>query len=155
MVVVCLEFIVVCAVQISLCIYCFFLMIRRPPRSTRTDTLFPYTTLFRSTVDETVDAVYVCRWCGATFKSDIRRARELKVARAREREIVRINLVAIGNCQRIARNAERVAEPLQAVVAIAPIIDRHDIDQPILENRDRKSTRLNYKSLMRISYAVF
>src|SRR3546814_3854744 len=30
--------------------YClvFFLMIRRPPRSTRTDTLFPYTTLFRA-----------------------------------------------------------------------------------------------------------
>src|SRR3546814_15533297 len=26
----------------------FFIMIRRPPRSTRTDTLFPYTTLFRS-----------------------------------------------------------------------------------------------------------
>src|SRR3546814_9157990 len=26
----------------------FFLMMRRPPRSTRTDTLFPYTTLFRS-----------------------------------------------------------------------------------------------------------
>src|SRR3546814_12816753 len=30
-----------------ICIF-FFLMIRRPPRSTRTDTLFPYTTLFRS-----------------------------------------------------------------------------------------------------------
>src|SRR3546814_9365945 len=29
-----------------LCILFFFLMIRRPPRSTRTDTLFPYTTLF-------------------------------------------------------------------------------------------------------------
>src|SRR3546814_7847170 len=28
--------------------FLFFLMIRRPPRSTRTDTLFPYTTLFRS-----------------------------------------------------------------------------------------------------------
>src|SRR3546814_10738794 len=28
----------------------FFLMIRRPPRSTRTDTLFPYTTLFRSPI---------------------------------------------------------------------------------------------------------
>src|SRR3546814_12095851 len=28
----------------------FFLMIRRPPISTRTDTLFPYTTLFRSDV---------------------------------------------------------------------------------------------------------
>src|SRR3546814_7073769 len=31
----------------SVCVF-FFLMIRRPPRSTRTDTLFPYTTLFRS-----------------------------------------------------------------------------------------------------------
>src|SRR3546814_12164118 len=31
-------------------IFFFFLMIRRPPRSTRTDTLFPYTTLFRSKV---------------------------------------------------------------------------------------------------------
>src|SRR3546814_1445907 len=27
---------------------CFLVMIRRPPRSTRTDTLFPYTTLFRA-----------------------------------------------------------------------------------------------------------
>src|SRR3546814_17767803 len=30
------------------CLFFFFLMVRRPPRSTRTDTLFPYTTLFRS-----------------------------------------------------------------------------------------------------------
>src|SRR3546814_14696397 len=30
----------------------FFLMIRRPPRATRTDTLFPYTTLFRSRMAE-------------------------------------------------------------------------------------------------------
>src|SRR3546814_17222148 len=38
--------------QISCCrCYCFFfLMIRLPPRSTRTDTLFPYTTLFRSRI---------------------------------------------------------------------------------------------------------
>src|SRR3546814_14927283 len=36
-------------VSYSTCVYIFFfLMIRRPPRSTRTDTLFPYTTLFRS-----------------------------------------------------------------------------------------------------------
>src|SRR3546814_4697844 len=38
-------------------VYIFFLMIRRPPRSTRTDTLFPYTTLFRS---EEADAVVAC-----------------------------------------------------------------------------------------------
>src|SRR3546814_6325413 len=31
-------------------VFVLFLMIRRPPRSTRTDTLFPYTTLFRSTL---------------------------------------------------------------------------------------------------------
>src|SRR3546814_13896671 len=49
--------IVYCFYEISLFIlmfivilffFFFFLMIRRPPRSTRTDTLFPYTTLFRS-----------------------------------------------------------------------------------------------------------
>src|SRR3546814_3066405 len=33
----------------------FFLMIRLPPRSTRTDTLFPYTTLFRSADDANQD----------------------------------------------------------------------------------------------------
>src|SRR3546814_12647462 len=33
-------------------VFFFFLMIRRPPRSTRTDTLFPYTTLFRSPSQE-------------------------------------------------------------------------------------------------------
>src|SRR3546814_15064589 len=36
--------------RMSCSFFVFFLMIRRPPRSTRTDTLFPYTTLFRSEV---------------------------------------------------------------------------------------------------------
>src|SRR3546814_14670451 len=36
------------SVSFYFCSFFFFLMIRRPPRSTRTDTLFPYTTLFRS-----------------------------------------------------------------------------------------------------------
>src|SRR3546814_4168907 len=40
-------------------LFFFFLMIRRPPRSTRTDTLFPYTTLFRSPVARG------CRLCQA------------------------------------------------------------------------------------------
>src|SRR3546814_16580693 len=39
-----------CLVGSVLFFVLFFLMIRRPPRSTRTDTLFPYTTLFRSNV---------------------------------------------------------------------------------------------------------
>src|SRR3546814_739438 len=35
-------------IELFLFMFFFFLMIRRPPRSTRTDTRFPYTTLFRS-----------------------------------------------------------------------------------------------------------
>src|SRR3546814_14550726 len=44
-----------------MCIVFFFLMIRRPPRSTRTDTLFPYTTLFRSINNGLDPNVYVSR----------------------------------------------------------------------------------------------
>src|SRR3546814_12145719 len=42
---------------VSVFVCFFFLVIRRPPRSTRTDTLFPYTTLFRSPPVEVVDQV--------------------------------------------------------------------------------------------------
>src|SRR3546814_15852632 len=42
-------------------LFFFFLMIRRPPRSTRTDTLFPYTTLFRSSPAMTSSSVPLCR----------------------------------------------------------------------------------------------
>src|SRR3546814_8919920 len=39
-------------------LYCFFcVMIRPPPRSTRTDTLFPYTTLFRSVANQIIVAL--------------------------------------------------------------------------------------------------
>src|SRR3546814_2188576 len=39
--------------------YVLFLMIRRPPRSTRTDTLFPYTTLFRSALRKFSQRVHI------------------------------------------------------------------------------------------------
>src|SRR3546814_981470 len=50
----CCLYNIVSFVHVSYClvvffVFVFFLMIRRPPRSTRTDTLFTYTTLFRST----------------------------------------------------------------------------------------------------------
>src|SRR3546814_20076851 len=46
-------------------------MIRRPPRSTRTDTLFPYTTLFRSVADAI--AAHVAPWIGdgATLQTGV------------------------------------------------------------------------------------
>src|SRR3546814_14624943 len=48
----------------------FFLMIRRPPRSTRTDTLFPYTTLFRSLSCSVPWAVQ--NWTRSRRSSDVR-----------------------------------------------------------------------------------
>src|SRR3546814_1438151 len=42
-------------------LFFFFLMIRRPPRSTLTDTLFPYTTLFLSLVDAHWSSAYLMR----------------------------------------------------------------------------------------------
>src|SRR3546814_11379179 len=41
-------FVITCLLSYLTSYLFFFLMIRRPPRSTRTDTLFPYTSLFRS-----------------------------------------------------------------------------------------------------------
>src|SRR3546814_2733587 len=61
-------------------------MIRRPPRSTRTDTLFPYTTLFRSAVEFAGDAGEECRgqrgagvyraWCRCAARKAISRSEE-------------------------------------------------------------------------------
>src|SRR3546814_12010723 len=49
-------YVVVAFVSLSILLCCsfFFLMLRRPPRSTRTDTLFPYTTLFRSLAEREI-----------------------------------------------------------------------------------------------------
>src|SRR3546814_16217167 len=58
----------------------FFLMIRRPPRSTRTDTLFPSTTLFRSRWAAAVRPVPQARRRGRA----VRRARRRKERRALE-----------------------------------------------------------------------
>src|SRR3546814_4992543 len=52
----------------------FFLMIRRPPRSTRTDTLFPYTTLFRSCSPGSAYA-RICRAPATSTGSRCRRPR--------------------------------------------------------------------------------
>src|SRR3546814_7895182 len=47
-------------------------MIRRPPRSTRTDTLFPYTTLFRSAPTKVRQAVFPMRIYGSCTASVVR-----------------------------------------------------------------------------------
>src|SRR3546814_13710151 len=61
----------------------FFLMIRLPPRSTRTDTLFPYTTLFRS--PEPVD--FLQFWVESV---DQHRRRTMRASRFTEEQIIGI-----------------------------------------------------------------
>src|SRR3546814_14350410 len=51
----CRGFFTLTVLLLSIFFLFFFLIIRRPPRSTRTYTLFPYTTLFRSTWDEAME----------------------------------------------------------------------------------------------------
>src|SRR3546814_14844959 len=75
-----------------MCVVIFFvLMIRRPPRSTRTDTLFPYTTLFRSRLrDEIFGDQTDRRQIGRTEHGDARqheietRARRIEADRSEE-----------------------------------------------------------------------
>src|SRR3546814_8593308 len=55
----------------------FFLMIRRPPRSTRTDTLFPYTTLFRSHEIPLLTQDWISMSCGPRTRQD-RLARQFR-----------------------------------------------------------------------------
>src|SRR3546814_952770 len=60
-------------------------MIRRPPRSTRTDTLCPYTTLFRSDADELDDARQLARGGEQAGRRRARRAGQQLVEDQRRR----------------------------------------------------------------------
>src|SRR3546814_2015981 len=74
-------------------------MIRRPPRSTRTDTLFPYTTLFRSGI-ETAGLVYEAPQPGRVRIADVGLIRQLphrlvEQALVQQRETSGLNVLRI------------------------------------------------------------
>src|SRR3546814_2091928 len=140
-------------------VFLFFLMIRRPPRSTRTDTLFPYTTLFRSL------AVGDLR--GADVGVDLELAAhavdddvEVQLAHALDHR-----LAALG----VGRDAERRVLLRQAVerdahlllVGLGLRLHRHLDDRlrelhALQDDRVRSEDHTSeLQSLMRISYAVF
>src|SRR3546814_11034635 len=97
-------------------------MIRRPPRSTRTDTLFPYTTLFRSN-----------RAKGT--KEDIRNLNAYLDTLERK--------VADTHLQLVKDGAEITAESLK-LKFLGKDVQRRQLMETFMEhNRDRKSTRLN------------
>src|SRR3546814_18904858 len=93
----------------------FFLMRRRPPRSTRTDTLFPYTTLFRSPPARRDDRRAVRRlpdaWTpdrrSAGDRGDARQGRGARPARCRDGAVAREGLAA-GDRDRAGRAGHRL-----------------------------------------------
>src|SRR3546814_15665173 len=87
-------------------------MIRRPPRSTRTDTLFPYTTLFRSLSDEAQLQVTLLNRQLAALReqlAQVSEALEISEAENKEQEVQiadlgkRLNVALASKVQELAR----------------------------------------------------
>src|SRR3546814_7615402 len=144
-------------------------MIRRPPRSTRTDTLFPYTTLFRS-------AAKLDRRRAARGVADrlVGRDRVADLGQFVERllKIDRSGLAKFGGAQNRGRRGlvETIALNARSgdddIVAIVRLLDRlvsgrrlrrrGQCRQQTREQRSRSEEHTSeLQSLMRISYAVF
>src|SRR3546814_5164476 len=101
-------------------------MIRRPPRSTRTDTLFPYTTLFRAEL----------RLQRAVERGACEAAGEIGLERRILRDRARFDGFAQHRRHRDVGDAEIAREP-----------------GPVAQRSEEHTSEL--QSLMRISYAVF
>src|SRR3546814_2915382 len=108
-------------------------MIRRPPRSTRTDTLFPYTTLFRSPSKPTSSTVPASksihpalRWASALFEA----------------------IFSVG-----AGKPSGVPRPVVNRMTVAPAAVSAVDETASLPRSEEHTSEL--QSLMRISYAVF
>src|SRR3546814_1593481 len=110
----------------------FFLMIRRPPRSTRTDTLFPYTTLFRSAPHFSTKSACILQ--ALAYIPPIFEAAE-----------------DLGSDSEPAFSTTLLQFIYRMWHSVASTIS----SQYLLKEIDRKSTRSELQSLMRISYAVF
>src|SRR3546814_10257315 len=92
-------------------------MIRRPPRSTRTDTLFPYTTLFRS------KAVAAPRVAGVGI-----------VAPPRQRDLQAV--VVIGETEPVPNRLEPVGPAQRVVGLLRQVDDRRTEQRPMFRERD-------------------
>src|SRR3546814_6785352 len=113
----------------------FFLMIRRPPRSTRTDTLFPYTTLFRSP-STALQALRI----------NFRHSPEVEtpIGAAPRRGASRLRSMRTGIIYRII--------VVICLTAFLPASSRQVSSLPPFRSEEHTS---ELQSLMRISYAVF
>src|SRR3546814_5066020 len=144
-------------------VFIFLLMIRRPPRSTRTDTLLPYTTLFRSARAEQPRDVRGQRRAGIAVmplemgSHDPRRLAERQPQQheaddhigdlAEVAHVEKLRREAAEHRDRARRRAQQRAPP-HAIRQIARGDDREHA-----ERSEEHTSEL--QSLMRISYAVF
>src|SRR3546814_9911186 len=104
-------------------------MIRRPPRSTRTDTLFPYTTLFRSIND----------YFSARTKTWVAKIGDREISQQDFRQRLEQERAAQRRQQGEAFDSRQFESPL----AKRQILDRMVDEELLLAAADRKSTRLN------------
>src|SRR3546814_3709303 len=112
-------------------------MTRRPPRSTRTDTLFPYTTLFRSATDENagVEASEVV----AIAKHGLR-----TVAQFDEFELAHLIGAGLPRRDDIALDCGNIVDVAGGAILVEPRDrTRTAPAQRMTAGVDRKSTRLN------------
>src|SRR3546814_20804201 len=107
-------------------------MIRRPPRSTRTDTLFPYTTLFRSCLEDPGDRVRVV---GRKLRIE---GLEIGQQALRAGEVGKVGRRLAGE-HRVALQPEFLRQLYLAV----PVGALHQAHHEAALVADRKSTRLN------------
>src|SRR3546814_10443633 len=109
-------------------------MIRRPPRSTRTDTLFPYTTLFRSKdPDEQI--------AGACFHPT-----------SLSRSLLRSDRGARPRAMKVGANPRVIiVQMIRHGAYLDPLV--HQDRNPVADRSEEHTSEL--QSLMRISYAVF
>src|SRR3546814_6231300 len=114
-------------------------MIRRPPRSTRTDTLFPYTTLFRSKIVLTE----------ILYGEGISREGELIDMGVDAKLVEKSGAWYSYNGERIGQGKENVRNWLKQNPTVA-----QDLETKLREKRSEAHTS-ELQSLMRISYAVF
>src|SRR3546814_2334350 len=110
-------------------LFCFFLLLsRRPPRSTRTDPLFPYTTLFRSAAVKMVFhprqpwGVGPLKWQGIVYRLAPKFAAEIATTTGQ------------------VLSPEDMVERLDAHGLVQRLVAAHPAE---IDAIDRKSTRLN------------
>src|SRR3546814_6404746 len=127
-------------------------MIRRPPRSTRTDTLFPYTTLFRSN-HLVLQSVGHFPLLFVDFIPPTRRpaVRSYRVSGARGREHLPGQMAEDALIDEAPDDRPFAAPPFIIVMvtrhdmgrlAVREIADTIDVADPLRPVRDRQSTRL-------------